>query len=66
LDARTLLGASLSRRLCSLAAQDQCAAIGRWEAHVEYLHGADLIKHGPGSDAGCQRFDARTQRDVKT
>src|ERR1700686_2328959 len=48
-----------------IAAQDQGAAIGCREVHVEHLHGSELVEHGPGSEARCQRAQSRAQRDVK-
>src|SRR4051812_1500647 len=48
-----------------IAAQDQGGTVGGWEVHVEHLHGGELVEHGPGSEAGCQRPQSRAQRDVK-
>src|SRR5229473_4728232 len=50
----------------SVAAQDQCAAIGGREVDVEHLDGGELVEHGPRGEAGRQRFELRAQRDVKT
>ena len=49
----------------SVAAQDQCAAIGGREVDVEHLDGGELVEHGPRSEARCQRLELGAQGDVK-
>src|SRR6202790_4671533 len=48
-----------------VAAEDQCAAVGGREMHVEHLHGGELVEHRPGREAGGQRREPRAQRDVQ-
>ena len=59
-DRELLVGVELG-----IAAQDQGAAIGGREVHVEHLYGGQLVEHGPGGKAGCQRLETCAQRDVK-
>ena len=36
------------------------------KCNVEHLDGGELVEHGPGGEAGCQRFKSGAQGDVKT
>src|SRR6266852_8395467 len=49
----------------SVAAQDQCAAIGGREVDVEHLDGGELVEHGPRGEAGGQRLELGVQRYVQ-
>src|ERR1700688_1113445 len=48
-----------------VAAEDQGAAVGGREMHVEHLHGGELVEHRPGREAGSQRLEPCAQRDVQ-
>src|SRR6202158_5063282 len=49
-----------------LTAEDQGAAVGSREMHVEHLDGGELVEHGPGGEAGGERLEPCAQRDVQT
>ena len=40
-----------------MAAEDQGAAVGRWEVNVEHLYGGELVEHGSRGEAGCERLE---------
>ncbi len=48
-----------------VAAQDQGAAVGGREVHVEHLHGGELVEHRARREAGRQRPEPGAQRDVQ-
>ena len=74
-DARRRLGRQIELELLheellfgvqfSVAAQDQCTAIGGREVDVEHLDGGELVEHGPRGEPGRQRLELGAQRDVK-
>ena len=49
-----------------VTAEDQAAAVGSREMHVEHLDGGELVEHGPRGEAGRQRLEPCAQRDVQT
>ena len=49
-----------------IASENQCAAVGGREVHIQHLDGSELVEHGLGSEAACQRFEPGAQRDVQT
>jgi hypothetical protein len=49
-----------------VAAQNQRAAIGGREVHVEHLDGSKLVEHGPRCEAADQPLEFGVQRDVQT
>ena len=48
-----------------VAAEDQRAAIGRGEVHVQHLDGGEFVEHCPGGEASCKRLEPGAQRDVQ-
>ena len=48
-----------------IAAQDQGAAIGGGQVHVEHLDGGELIEDGARGQAGGKRAEARAQGDMQ-
>jgi len=61
LDQKFLVGGEFG-----VTAEDQGAAVGGGEMHVEHLHGGELVKHGPGGETGGERLESCAQRDVQT
>src|ERR1700687_6415316 len=49
-----------------LTAENQGAAVGSREMHVEHLDGGELVEHGPGGEPGGERLEPSAQRDVQT
>ena len=48
-----------------VAAQDQGAAIGGGEMHIEHLDGGELLEHGARRESRRQWLEPRAQRDVQ-
>ena len=48
-----------------VAAQDQSAAIGGGQVHVEHLDGGELVEDGARGQAGGKRAEPRPQGDVQ-
>jgi hypothetical protein len=48
-----------------IAAQDQSAAIGGGQVHVEHLDGSELVEDGARGQAGGKRAEPRSQGDMQ-
>ena len=49
----------------SIASEQQLAAVGGWQMHVDHLHGGELFQHAARRQPRRQRMQAPRQRDVQ-